>query len=85
MEVAYYKKKGDNAFEISVVDGAHTCINPVLSIDYRKLDSTMLAKAVDNYVRDVPNLVVSRVHIVIAYKFNYDFTCKRAFEAKTRL
>ena len=77
-------KRNDGAFVITKVRGPHTCVNSILSQDHPQLDSALMARHFESYVRDTPDVKVSFLKTVISEMFGYEVTRRRVWDGKIR-
>ena len=71
-------------FEITKYISPHTCVYPKLSQDYLQLDSTFIAREVQNVVQSDHTISIAALHQIVKDKFGYNVHYKRIWEAKRK-
>ena len=71
-------------FEITKYIGPHTCIYPKLSQSHSQLDSTFIAREVQNVVQNDHTISIVALHQIVKDKFGYNVHYKRIWEAKRK-
>ena len=71
-------------FEITKYIGPHTCVYPKLLQDHSQLDSTFIAREVQNVVQSDHIISTAALHHIVKDKFGYNVHYKRIWEAKRK-
>lgn len=79
-----YLKCMDGAFEVTRVEGPHTCVSSVISQDHPRLDSDLMSWYFLNQVSKAPDVKVSTLRQTIIDTFGYLVTRKKVCDAKKR-
>ncbi|KAL6342251.1 hypothetical protein AAG906_006874 [Vitis piasezkii] len=77
-------KKCHGMFEITKYAGPHTCVYPKLSQDHSQLDSTLIAREIQNVVQRDHTTSIATLHQIVKDKFGYDVHYRRIWEAKRK-
>ncbi|KAJ9672503.1 hypothetical protein PVL29_025922 [Vitis rotundifolia] len=78
------RRKSHGMFEITKYAGPHTCVYPKLSQDHSQLDSTLIAREIQNVVQRDHTTSIATLHQIVRDKFGYDVHYKRIWEAKRK-
>ncbi|KAL6317566.1 hypothetical protein AAG906_030319 [Vitis piasezkii] len=78
------RRKCHGLFEITKYIGPHTCVYPKLSQDHSQLDSTFIAREVQNIVQSDHTISILALHQIVKDKFGYNVHYKRIWEAKRK-
>ena len=70
-------RKFHGLFEITKYIGPHTCVYPKLSQDHSQLDSTFIAREVQNVVQSDHTISIVALHQIVKDKFGYKVHYKR--------
>ncbi|RVW63217.1 hypothetical protein CK203_058954 [Vitis vinifera] len=76
--------KSHGLFEITKYIGPHTCVYPKLLQDHSQLDSTFIAREVQNVVQSDHIISTAALHHIVKDKFGYNVHYKRIWEAKRK-
>ncbi|RVW25044.1 hypothetical protein CK203_114054 [Vitis vinifera] len=78
------RRKSHGMFEITKYAGPHTCVYPKLSQDHSQLDSTLIAREIQNVVQRDHTTSIATLHQIVKDKFGYDVHYRRIWEAKRK-
>ncbi|KAJ9675204.1 hypothetical protein PVL29_024234 [Vitis rotundifolia] len=78
------RRKPHGLFEITKYIGPHTCVYPKLSQDHSQLDSTFIAREIQNVVQRDHTISIAALHQIVKDKFGYNLHYKRIWEAKRK-
>ncbi|RVW94914.1 hypothetical protein CK203_034566 [Vitis vinifera] len=78
------RRKSHGMFEIIKYVGPHTCVYPKLSQDHSQLDSTLIAREIQNVVQRDHTTSIATLHQIVKDKFGYDVHYRRIWEAKRK-
>lgn len=76
--------KTHDMFEITKYTNSHTCVYPKLSEDHSQLDSTLIAREIQNVVQRDPNISIAALHQIVKGKFGYDVHYRKVWEARKK-
>ncbi|RVX08123.1 Serine/threonine-protein phosphatase 7 long form-like [Vitis vinifera] len=78
------RRKSHGMFEITKYAVPHTCVYPKLSQDHSQLDSTLIAREIQNVVQRDHTTSIATLHQIVKDKFGYDVHYRRIWEAKRK-
>ena len=78
------RRKSHGLFEITKYTSPHTCVYPKLSQDHSQLDSTLIAREVQNVVQSDHTISIVALHQIVKDKFGYIVHYKRIWEVKRK-
>ena len=71
-------------FKITKYVGPHTCVYPKLSQKHSQLDSTLIAREIQNVAQRDHTTSIATLHQIVKDKFEYDVHYRRIWEAKRK-
>ena len=77
--------KTHNFFEITQYTNSHTCVYPKFSQNHSQLGSTLIAKEIQNIVRNDLSTPVPTLHQIIKDKYGYKVHYRKVWEAKRKI
>ena len=79
------RHKSHGLFEITKYVGPHTRVYPKLSQDHSQLDSTLIAREIQNVIQSDHTTSIAALHQIVKDKFRYNVYYKRIWEAKKKV
>ena len=74
----------EGVFVISILEGPHTCVNPVLGRDHKRIDCSLLGRFFIANVRDNPGVTCRTLQTKAVKHFNYQVTLRKVWAGRKK-